>query len=96
MVDSSRDYPKKGNGEVATFPEKHVALVGKGSTQETVGYSGLPMARTVGGTPEDRMRNIYAKDASRYKDRPTVEDITPPSDPMGPSIDSSNPSIVPV
>jgi len=95
MVESSRLYPKVGTGLEASFPEKHIALVGKGSTQEVLNYEANPMAKSTGGTQEARVRNIYAKNGAPPI-RPTPDEITPPADPSGPGIDASNPNIVPV
>jgi len=95
MVESLRSYPKTGDGHSANFPEKHIALTGKGSTQEVLNYMGNPMAKTTGGSQEARTRNIYAKNGSPPI-RPTPAEITPPVDPSGPAIDSSQPSIVPI
>jgi hypothetical protein len=98
MVESSRSYPKTpGSVNTPDFPEKHIALVGKGSTQEVLNYQGNPMAMSTGGSQADRIRNMYKKDVLGNKPiQPTAEEITPPADPTGPAIDSSQPNIVPV
>jgi hypothetical protein len=91
MPGSATKYPKTGS----TFPEKHIAIAGKGSTQEVLNYEGNPMAKMTGGSQEARVRNIYAKNGAPPI-RPTVAEITPLADPSGPGIDSSQPNIVPV
>ncbi len=98
MVESSRSYPKTvGSVNTPDFPEKHIALVGKGSTQEVLNYMGNPMAKTTGGSQADRERNMYRKTVLGNQGiPPTAADITPPADPSGPAMDSSEPNIVPV
>lgn len=94
MVESSRSYPKTGDGHSANFPERHIATNGKGSTQEVLNYMGNPMAKMTGGDQEARTRNIYAKNGSPPI-HPKPDEITPPVNPSGPGIDSSVPRIVP-
>lgn len=95
MNGSKTTYPKTGDGATPTFPEKHIAIAGKGSTQERMTYGGNPMAAMTGGSQDDRVRNIYGKNANEAV-MPTPNEITPPADPSGPALDSSKPNIVPV
>jgi hypothetical protein len=94
MVDSARLYPKVGNGETREFPEKHIAMVGKGSTQVETNYLGMPFETLTGTPPEMRVRNMYAKNPTGPG--PTAEQITPnPAPTATPGIDSSKPERIP-